>query len=87
MTIAPYEPPKEGVYTGKNFVFTGFRSPELEEKITSLGGKITSSVSKNTFALVMKKKGSGSSKEKKALDLGVNVYEKEELEQILESMN
>jgi hypothetical protein len=31
----------------------------------------------------MKKKGSGSSKEKKAESLGVLVYDKEELEQIL----
>ena len=85
ITIAAYEAPKEGVYTGKNFVFTGFRSPELQEKITNLGGKITSSVSKNTYALVMKKKGSGSSKEKKALDLGVIVYNKEELEELLEN--
>ena len=87
ITVAVYEAPKEGIYTGKNFVFTGFRSPELEQEIAELGGKITSSVSKNTYALVMKKKGSGSSKEKKALDLGVIVYEKEELEQIIKDMN
>ena len=87
VTIKPYEAPKEGAFTGKNFVFTGFRSPELEQGIAELGGKITSSVSKNTYSLVMKKKGSGSSKERKAIDLGVIVYEKEELEQIIKDMN
>ena len=87
LTVAAYVKPAEGVYTGKAFVFTGFRSPEMEEKIVSLGGKMTSSVSKNTFALVMKKKGSGSSKEKKAQSLGVEIYEKEELENILEELS
>ena len=87
VTIAAYEKPAEGVYTGKSFVFTGFRSPEMEAQILALGGKMTSSVSKNTFALVMKKKGSGSSKEKKAVSLGLEIYEKEELEKILEELS
>ena len=86
VTIAKYEKPAEGIYTGKAFVFTGFRSPEIEEKISSLGGKMTSSVSKKTFALVVKKKGSGSSKEKKAASLGLEIYEKEELEKLLEEL-
>lgn len=85
--VAAYEKPVEGIYTGKAFVFTGFRSPEMEEKIIALGGKMGSSVSKNTFALVMKKKGSGSSKEKKAVNLGLEIYEKEELENILEELS
>ena len=85
--IAEYIKPAEGVYTGKSFVFTGFRSPEMEEQITALGGKMTSSVSKNTFALVVKKKGSGSSKEKKAESLGLEIYEKEELANILEELS
>lgn len=86
VTIAAYEKPVEGEFTGKTFVMTGFRSPEIEERILSLGGKMGSSVSKNTFALVMKKKGSGSSKEKKAEALGVIIYEKEELENLLEEL-
>lgn len=87
LTIAEYVKPAEGVYTGKSFVFTGFRSPEMEEKIIALGGKMTSSVSKNTFALTMKKKGSGSSKEKKAISLGLEIYDKGELENILEELS
>lgn len=65
------------------FVFTGIRRKDLEEAIESRGGKIGSSVSKNTTHLVMKIKGSGSSKEKKAIDLGITILTVEELESIL----
>ena len=68
---------------GKSFVFTGVRRADLEEVIESRGGKIAGSVSKNTTHLVMKVKGSGSSKEKKALDLGVTILTVEELEKLL----
>ena len=68
---------------GKNFVFTGVRRPDLESVIESRGGKIGGSVSKNTTHLVMKAVGSGSSKEKKAIDLGVEVITVEQLEKLL----
>jgi NAD-dependent DNA ligase len=65
------------------FVFTGVRRKDLEEVIERRGGKIGSSVSKNTTHLVMKSKGSGSSKENKALSLGVEILTVEELEDLL----
>jgi len=68
---------------GKSFVFTGVRRKDLEEVIESRGGKISGSVSKNTTHLVMKSIGSGSSKEKKAIDLGVEVITVEQLEKLL----
>jgi DNA ligase (NAD+) len=68
---------------GKQFVFTGVRRKDLEEVIESRGGKIGGSVSKNTTHLVMKAIGSGSSKEKKAIDLGVEVITVEHLEDLL----
>jgi DNA ligase (NAD+) len=68
---------------GKSFVFTGVRRKDLEEVIESRGGKIGGSVSKTTTHLVMKVVGSGSSKEKKAIDLGVEVITVEQLEKIL----
>jgi DNA ligase (NAD+) len=83
VTVAVYEAPKEGRFTGKTVVLTGFRSPEIEKALEAEGGKIGSSVSGKTYALVMKKKGSGSSKEKKALALGVEVYEQAEFEELL----
>jgi len=69
---------------GKQFVFTGVRRKELEEIIESRGGKIGGSVSKNTTHLVMKAIGSGSSKEKKAIELGVEVITVEQLENLLQ---
>lgn len=68
---------------GKSFVFTGVRRIDLESDIESRGGKIGSGVSKTTTHLVMKTIGSGSSKEKKAIELGVEVITIEQLEKIL----
>ena len=68
---------------GTQFVFTGVRRADLEQTIESRGGKIGSSVSKNTTHLVMKVVGSGSSKEKKATDLGVKIITVEQLEKML----
>jgi len=68
---------------GKQFVFTGVRRADLESVIESRGGKIGSGVSKNTTYLVMKAVGSGSSKEKKAIELGVQVITVEQLEKLL----
>lgn len=82
------EEKKEVVLTGTELegmvvVFTGVRRKDLEEVIESRGGKIGSSVSKNTTHLVMKAKGSGSSKETKAISLGVEILTVEELENLL----
>lgn len=68
---------------GKVFVFTGVRRKDLNEVIESRGGKIGSSVSKNTTHLIMKAVGSGSSKEKKAIELGVEIMTVEQLENML----
>ncbi len=68
---------------GMNFVFTGIRLPEYEKIIVENGGKIGNSVSKNTTHLVMKAKNSGSSKEKKAIDLGIKILEVKDLEEII----
>lgn len=68
---------------GKSFTFTGVRRLDLESDIESRGGKIASGVSKTTTHLVMKAIGSGSSKEKKAIELGVQVITIEQLEELL----
>jgi DNA ligase (NAD+) len=73
-----------GILYGKQIVFTGFRNPELEKKIEALGGEVVNSLSKRTAILVMKEKGSGSTKEKKALDYGVKVMTVEEFGNFLE---
>jgi len=68
---------------GMNFVFTGIRRADLEDIIESRGGKIGSGVSKTTTHLIMKAVGSGSSKEKKAMELGVKIMTVEQLETLL----
>jgi DNA ligase (NAD+) len=68
---------------GKVFVFTGIRRNDLNEIIESKGGKIGSSVSKMTTHLVTKEKGSGSSKENKAIELGCEILTVDELENLL----
>lgn len=69
------------------FVFTGIRSKELESRIQEHGGRIASGVSKKTTHLVMKAKGSGSGKEKKALNLGQTILDVQELTEMLNQLD
>ena len=65
---------------GKKIVFSGFRDKELQEKIEQNGGKVNSSVSKNTSYLVVKSLGGKlTGKPKKASELGVKIITKEDL--------
>lgn len=63
---------------GKTVVFTGFRDDNLEKMIKKLGGKIGSSVSKNTFVVVTKDKDDKTGKVLQAEKAGVNVMEPNE---------
>lgn len=64
---------------GTKFVFSGFRDKNLEDKILNMKGKITTSVSKNTTAVIVKKiEQNPTGKIQKALKLGIKVYEKDE---------
>ena len=68
---------------GKTFVITGSLNhfanrKELQEKLESLGAKLSSSVSKNTFALINNNIESNSGKNKKAKDLGVEIITEEQ---------
>ena len=73
--------------SGKSFVFTGFRNEIYENKIIQMGGEISNTLSKKTSYLVMKSKGSGSSKEKKALDYGTEILDENDLTTLLDSNN
>lgn len=81
--FAPYEAPKSGGLTGQTFLFTGFRSSELEAKIVEQGGKISSSVSSKLTYLVAADPSENSGKLKKARDLGTKILSREELEKML----
>ena len=58
---------------GKNIMFTGFRPKELMASLKNVGAKIGSSVSKNTFVLVVKDTDEDSGKVSKAKEIGVPV--------------
>jgi NAD-dependent DNA ligase len=65
-----------GKLAGKSVVLTGFRDKELEAAVVAGGGNISGSVSKNTFALIVKsKEDCSSSKYATAIKLGIPVYD------------
>jgi DNA ligase (NAD+) len=64
-------------------VYTGIRDKISEELIVSRGGKIGSSVSKNTTHLICKDPNSGSSKLEKAKLLGVKIMSLEDLNNLI----
>ena len=73
----------------KTFVITGTvehfaNRKELKEKIESLGGKVTGSVSKKTNYLINNDNMSSSSKNKKAKELGIPVITEEEFLSMIE---
>ena len=72
-------------FTDKTFVITGTLSESrdvIKEKIESVGGKVSDSVSKKTDYLVLGE--NPGSKYQKALDLGVKIIKEEELDSMFE---
>lgn len=74
---------KSDKLNGKTFVITGSLThypnrDTLKSAIESMGGKVSGSVNKNTFALINNNVNSTSSKNKKAKDLGVQIITEEQ---------
>ena len=74
---------QENTLDGLTFVITGklnhFKNRDaIKEKIESLGGKVTGSVSKNTDYLINNDKDSTSSKNKSAKTLGIPILSEED---------
>jgi NAD-dependent DNA ligase len=67
----------------KTFIFSGFRNKDYEKKITDNGGKITTSISKNTSYLIVKDKNENTAKIIKARELGIIILNLEEFEKML----
>ena len=65
------------VLTGKRIVITGFRDKNLDEQIEAVGGKMGSSVSKKTFAVIVKDINDDTGKAETARELGVPLFTKE----------
>jgi len=70
-------------YEGMSVCFTGFRNADFESILTANGGKVASGVSKNTTHLITKEKGKGTSKEIKAQELGITIWNVEEFTEFL----
>ena len=62
--------------------FTGFRDDVVKNLIEQSGGKVVDSVGKDTTHLVIKKRGSGSSKETKATEKGIPILEIDEFKKL-----
>ena len=62
------------------FVFTGFRNKEWHETIEKNGGKVSSSVSKNTSILIHNDGDKSSSSYAKAKELNVKIMSKSEFQ-------
>jgi NAD-dependent DNA ligase len=63
---------------GKTIVMTGFRDASLQEKIQNVGATIGSSVSKNTFLVLVKDYEQGSGKVVEAKKIGIPIMTRDE---------
>ena len=86
------QPEGDLIFAGKTFVVTGsvhhFKNrSELQHKIESLGGKVGSSVSKNTDYLINNDVESTSGKNKKAKELNVPIISEENFLDMIEINN
>ena len=61
----------------KSIVMSGFRDDDLEKKLNEVGANLTSSVSKNTFAVIVKDLNKVTGKVDKAKKNGVKIFDKE----------
>lgn len=63
---------------GQTIVFSGFRDKDLEEQIKSRGGKVTTSVSRNTSMVVVANLGDMTRKPRRAQELGIPIVQRDE---------
>tara|TARA_Y100000780_G_C13694897_1_gene421145 strand:- start:6692 stop:10003 length:3312 start_codon:yes stop_codon:yes gene_type:complete len=70
-TISNDDDIEEDIMNGVTVVLTGFRDKELEKQVKSLGGKIGSSVTKNTTYVIVNDMDTDTGKADKAKKIGV----------------
>lgn len=70
-------------FTGQTIVFTGFRNKEWESKIEAAGGKVSSSISRNTTLVVAADPHENTTKLNKARDLSIPITSKTAFESTL----
>ena len=70
-------------FYGKTIVFSGFRNAELEQKLKDKGAKVSTSVSKNTYMVVVKNIDDETGKVLDAKKLGVSIISLDEFNKLL----
>jgi NAD-dependent DNA ligase len=70
-------------FKDKSFVFSGFRNKEFEKIVLDNGGKVNTTISKNTNYLIVKNKEEISTKIDKAKALGVTILDIEDFEKFI----
>lgn len=78
LTVHESETSKSDTFDNMIIVFTGFRDKDMEDLITSNGGKVTNSVSKKTTLLVRADNEEDSNKIRTAKQLGVKIISRTE---------
>ena len=66
-------------FLSKTFVFSGFRNKVWEEKVVAAGGTVASGVTKKVSYLIVKDKTESSNKIEKAKELGIPIYNIDEV--------
>ena len=77
---------KASKLSDKKIVFTGFRDKSLENTVESLGGSITSSVSKNTLIVVTIDISGKGAKLEKARKLNIKIISKNDFIKFLKKL-
>lgn len=73
----------EGDLKGWNVVMSGFRDRGLQDAIIVRGGRVSDNISKKTTHLIIRIKGSGSTKEKFASNNGIPIFDVQEFKEII----
>ena len=75
LDISTQEPKDEShpLYN-KSVIITGFRDKELSETLKQIGANESSSVSKNTFAVILKDKDEDTGKSEAAKEKNIPIY-------------
>jgi len=72
-TSTSYSPNITHPLSGKSIVFSGFRDAHLQKKLESCGAKITGTVTKNTFLLLVQNMEENTEKKKTALKFNIPI--------------
>jgi NAD-dependent DNA ligase len=75
-----FETPSKKRFIDMKIVFTGFRNKDWEKIIESEGGKVTTTVSKQTNLIITTSLDENSSKLNKGKELGIKILSKEQFE-------